>query len=398
MSCSAGPSLTRSRPVPDGVGDSLAEHADGIARAWAAALVRARPLERIGELPLDAIARDGADLCAAIARALQSDLALAELAAGRDADSGGASQPVALAALAGAGGPAELAADVEALRGVIWELLEPALTSAPGRTLAEAADRLAGACSAVLSAALAQWEPSRPRASSASPGAQAAPLVGSPADEQRGAGAAVIVDESPPRRDPARGGPVDPWPPRGAPASASRRGVAGRADSDSGQIVIRAANADGEGAAAWIRVLAGQLERHVDDGVPFGLLLAELLEPADPGRADAVSPAVERVLDSGGRARTARADAVVLRRERRGRGWLLVRGLDRAEVEDLARQLAQAAQGIRAPDGSPVVLAVGSASCPQDGSDAAGLAAHADVGLHAARAALRRRRAVGEPV
>jgi predicted signal transduction protein with EAL and GGDEF domain len=39
--------------------------------------------------------------------------------------------------------------------------------------------------------------------------------------------------------------------------------------------------------------------------------------------------------------------------------------------------------------GAPLELAVGSAVCPDDGREAPALAAHADVGLYAARSAAR---------
>ena len=374
---------SRTRPVIAPGLDSLVEHADQIARGWAAALVRSRPLERIGEVALDALGRRGPALCAAILQAVQSDEALAELAHESDAPVG------ALATLTGARDAAEATADFELLRGVLWERLEVALAGAPGRTLADAGDRLAAGCAAALRAGLARSERGATSAASFPPAAAFTermpgaagveqPLAGSPPSGASDAGRpAVIVDEAGPapaapraeRRDGPRLTPAEP---------------------EGEEIVVRAAEA-GEGPAAWIGVIGGQLERHLRDGMPFSVLLAELVIPAERERAPAPAAAVERALTSEIRTEATGAGAPVVTSERPGRWWILLPGVDRHRAERVAERLANAVRAIPGADGSATALAVGSASCPHDGSDAAALAAHADVGLYAARSVLRRR-------
>jgi hypothetical protein len=360
--------LSRTRPVVDPRIDSLIERADEIAQAWAAALVRARPLERIGELPLDALGRDGPALCAAILRAIQSDDALAH--------------GVAPAVLTGARDAAETAADIEILRGVLWERLEVALAGAPDRTLADTGDRLAAASAGALRAGLARGEGGAGAASSffpAAAGEERAPGSPSPHVEAASAGGpAVIVDEA---------GQAEPAP----RAVADRRRVTPTEPAGE-EIVVRAAQ-PGEGPAAWIRAIGGQLERHLGDGLPFSVLLAELVSPADRERLAGLAALVEPVLASEIRAGATGVGAPLVTSERPGRWWIVLPGADRHRAERVAERVAGAVSATPAADGSPMVLAVGSASCPHDGADAAALAAHADVGLYAARSLLRRRAA-----
>jgi len=365
---------TRSRPVVDAAIGSLAEDAAAIARSWAAALVRSRPPQQIGQVPLDAIARAGPELCAAILRALESDAALDDLAR-----VGGP----ALVAATAAESPGQTAADVETLRGAIWERLEPALAPAPTRVLADAADRLAAVCAAVLYAALS---PASGVSADSSPAPTASPL----AAESASPGAAVIVDEA---------GPVAPSarPSRRAGDTAAAEGTAAPAEPDGAEIFVHAAQS-GEGPAAWVRLLGGQLDRHTSDGLPFSILLAELVQPTVPGLIAAAAPGVEAVLSRELAADIGTAPRRgVVSRQRPGRWWLLVPGVDHPDAERLAARLSDAAGAMRTPDGERVVLAVGSASCPSDGTTAAALAAFADVGLYAARALLRRRRDSGQP-
>jgi GGDEF domain-containing protein len=75
---------------------------------------------------------------------------------------------------------------------------------------------------------------------------------------------------------------------------------------------------------------------------------------------------------------------------------MLVPDTDRAGALRLAERLEESAGTLRTSRGSRVAVAVGAASCPQDGRVAAALAAHADVGVYAARQA-RRAPGAGEP-
>lgn len=90
---------------------------------------------------------------------------------------------------------------------------------------------------------------------------------------------------------------------------------------------------------------------------------------------------LERVLASELR----EAGGGTLTRERPGRYWLLVPRADRIGAHALASRLEHAVFAALAPRGATVVVASGTAVCPEDGRQASALAAHADVGLYAAR-------------
>jgi GGDEF domain-containing protein len=160
------------------------------------------------------------------------------------------------------------------------------------------------------------------------------------------------------------------------------------APSESPQIEIRDVR-DERGPAAWIGSIGRRLERHEQDGSPFAVLLVELvdierLRHAEPvGDVSRLTSKVEEAL-----ARELRpADS--LTRESPGRYWLLAPQTDRTGASMLAERLARAVMSSVSHRGTPLEVAVGIALCPDDGRQASALAAHADVGLYAARAAGR---------
>jgi GGDEF domain-containing protein len=119
------------------------------------------------------------------------------------------------------------------------------------------------------------------------------------------------------------------------------------------------------------------------------VLLVELVDierlrrAEPPGEVSRLMSQVEDAL-----ARTLRpADS--LTRESPGRYWLLAPQTGEAAARMLAEQLTRAARSSASHRGAPLEVAVGIAVCPQDGRQASELAAHADVGLYAARAAGR---------
>jgi GGDEF domain-containing protein len=166
------------------------------------------------------------------------------------------------------------------------------------------------------------------------------------------------------------------------------------------QIEIRDERA-GEGPAAWIGSIGQQLQRFALDGLPFAVLLVELTEMERVRReqgaaaADRLALSAEELLsgelrEPAQRAEPgARAEPALLTRERPGRYWLLAPGADRTGAKLLAERMARALGALGVAGGRPVAVAIGTASCPQDGTEAAALAAHADVGLYAARSAVR---------
>jgi len=154
------------------------------------------------------------------------------------------------------------------------------------------------------------------------------------------------------------------------------------------QIEIRDVRGE-EGPAAWIGSIGRRLERHEQDGSPFAVLLVELIdierlrhaEPAE--ELSRLTSLIEEAL-----ARELRpADS--LTRERPGRSWLLAPQTDGPGAQMLVERIARAVRSAVSHRGTPLEAAVGVAVCPEDGRRASELAAHADVGLYAARAAGR---------
>jgi hypothetical protein len=149
----------RPRPVTEAPVDALLARADDLARRWVVALILARPLQRISELPLEDLAHEAPVLCAQAIRALASDTEL-ERMAGTDTEDGRDDSPSArrLGALAGARDAGSAVAAVEALRGVLWEslLAEPSWPSIDrsARLVADLADRLAYVCATALAATI----------------------------------------------------------------------------------------------------------------------------------------------------------------------------------------------------------------------------------------------------
>ena len=73
--------------------------------------------------------------------------------------------------------------------------------------------------------------------------------------------------------------------------------------------------------------------------------------------------------------------------ESRGRWWITAPRIDAREAHLLAARIGASLRAAAGECGVQPDVAIGVATCPQDGRDAATLAAHADVGLYAARAA-----------
>jgi GGDEF domain-containing protein len=144
-----------------------------------------------------------------------------------------------------------------------------------------------------------------------------------------------------------------------------------------------------EGPAAWIDSIGRRLERYEQDRAPFAVLLVELvdlerLRHAEP--AEELSRLMSLLEDA--LARELRpADS--LTRERPGRYWLLAPQTDGPSAQVLIERIARAVRSSASHRGAPLEVAVGVAVCPEDGRRASELAAHADVGLYAARAAGR---------
>jgi hypothetical protein len=357
--------------VADLPGEALLARGPELARRWAIALIAARPLAEVGEMSLQALARDAPSLCAHMIRAVQSDGELDRLL-GRGAETGrDTSAPVRrLAAIAGAHGPAAVVDAVEALRGVLWEALceqlGPPVTDRPSaRVLPDTCDRLAHVCAAALAVAIdamsvaatsleqADAAPDAPRQPSRAFAASFGPV---------GAGAgAVIVDEL----------------------------TSEAAQPSPAAIEIRDQRRE-EGPAAWIRSIGAQLERFERDEQPFAVLLVELAE-IERLRREALPEELSQLAEQVEQALTATLGELSgsLTRERPGRCWVLAPRTDTAGTALLVHHITRAVAAGASYRAQPVAVAVGTAVCPRDGREASALAAHADVGLYAAHAALR---------
>jgi GGDEF domain-containing protein len=405
--------------------DVLLARAEELARCWAIALMRVRPLQELGELPLEELAREAPALCAQMLRAVQSDVELERLT-GRGAPSGREQSAAArrLAAISGAHDPVAMVDALETLRGVLWQALIDQLSEPSARQVGDIADRLACVCAAVLTSAL---ESAQAPAPTRRDDAQDALGVSAPATRELAhvpAGDAVIVDERarepaassarecPPASDELSSAFDEPVPaPRAShagerplswdesppiPPRARRVGALSWDEPSPGfsavpqdEIEIRDER-DEEGPAAWIRSIGSQLERSARDTLPFAVLLVELVEierlrrRESPEELMRLAGQMERVL-----AAELGASSGSLTRERPGRCWLLAPGTDRAGAERLAEGLVRAVASGASYRGEPLAVAIGTAVCPEDGRETAALAAHADVGLYAARSAAR---------
>ncbi len=390
--------------------------AEEMAKEWAIALIAARPLQDIAEIPLAGLAQEAPALMAQAIRAVGSDRELDRLLA--RTPSSGRDQPGAahaLAAMSGAAGAPALVRAVERLRSVLWQALVVDLHSQrPGgaemQQVSDLSERLSCICARMLAVAL-EDEPALP------PGALSTEIPGS----SRGAQAsrdevirvgAMLVDE---RVDAAPASPSeaerpaswDDSPPR-APQPRSERArvwqAPAGAHSGSDEIAIHDARGE-EGPAAWIGLIGRQLQLSREDGRPFAVLLVEpreleMLGSGEPraellSLSDELEDALAVAFGSAppGEPAARSLGRGSLTRERPGRYWLLAPETDRSGASAVAERLARAVASVVERRGQPLEVLVGTAVCPEDGGTAAALAAHADVSLYAARSAARSARA-----
>jgi len=246
------------------------------------------------------------------------------------------------------------------LSDVLWETLHEELSGTPqAERTRDLAQRLADVCTTI--ALLATPASSTTPTSSATPaaavaGAESSPLE--PPEPNRDAGIEVR-DVRP---------PTPPTP---------RKTLAGQPLAEDEEQIV----------APWIGSIARRLERHREDRLPFAVLLVEIV---DFDRLAHAEPEAEltRLIDHVERAIGAELrPADLLTRETVGRYWLITPETDRLGARNLAERLAGTVRLSARHRGVPLELAIGIAVCPEDGRDASALAAHADVGVYAARAA-----------
>jgi hypothetical protein len=306
----------------------------------------------------------------------------------------------------------------EALRGVMWEALLEELRAPSARLVADLSDRLAHVCATLLAAAITEIAVGGPVTSAgprerepedsvrvvSEPDTAPAPLT-TPVARQEG----VLIDEREEAPATPRGGDSrQPLPPS---AQRPRRRPfpweSSRAASEA-SIAIRDERGE-EGPAAWIRSIGRQLERFAQDGRPFAVLLVDLgdLERSTSagltGGPSTATSLVERLLSqqlhryAGTSEEDRGGPAGSLTCERPGRYWLLVADTDAIVAGRLAKSLVGAIRPLTASRWPWLEVMVGTAVCPDDGRDAAALAACADMGIYAARTAARSTPSVDEP-
>jgi GGDEF domain-containing protein len=261
---------------------------------------------------------------------------------------------------------ARAARAAQALSETLWEALHEELTAPAEQRVAALSERLVDVSATVALLARVDSGVCSPGESSVAP---------MPSVEPESSAARVIHEqapapwrESPMAQESSMAVIIDELAPRQAP-----------------EIEIRDERA--EAATEWIASIARLLERYARDRAPFAVLLVELadverLRHAElPGEVSRLTGLVEAALERELRP----ADS--LTRESPGRYWLLAPETDSNGATVLAERMASAVRGAASHRGASLEIAVGVAICPRDGSQAAALAAQAEIALYAARAA-----------
>jgi GGDEF domain-containing protein len=317
----------RPRPVADPVVDAVAARPDEVARRWLVALLEATPLASAPDVPVDALAKDGPALCAAVLRAVSSDEGLEALMASA------ASPGSDLMRLTGVSdGPGAVAA-AETLRRAVLGAASAELPHSEAAVLADLGDRLAHVCSHLAAAALS-----------------------APVSERRAAAPARQAAAAPDEEEEAEVPPPRPLRPEAPEPGA---------------------------APLWLAAL----ERHVADGGRFGLLLVEL----DGAERLRLAEGPDAASDLFARAARAVRNCVrrsdVLAHEEDGRIWVIAPDAVRSGAGSLAARVADAVEQAASSRGVPLTASIGLALYPDDGRSGEDLTAQAEEGAYAARAA-----------
>jgi GGDEF domain-containing protein len=306
----------------------------------------------------------------------------------------------------------------QTLSETLWEALHEELTDPVQRRVAELSERLVDVSATV--ALLARVNPGesvqdeRPAAPARGEGESRVPRAihderptpsepRAPLESSSPAERAIHDEPPPPRASSAARAPTSPVvlvdelaPPAPAPEAPSETPQPGAQAvreieiRDERHEVTRSERVhDASEPDAWVGAIGRRLERYERDRAPFAVLVVELadverLRHAElPGEVSRLTGLVEAALT--GELRPADS----LTRESPGRYWLLAPETDSAVARALVERLASAVRSAASHRGAPLEVAVGIAVCPLDGSQAAALAAHAEIALYAARASGR---------
>ncbi|HEY5143040.1 MAG TPA: diguanylate cyclase [Solirubrobacteraceae bacterium] len=357
------------RPVADAPLAALAD-GEGLAKGWLLTLIADAPLAVAAALPTGALATEGPALCSAVVAALASEVELDRLRPGGDR----AALAAAAGELAGAGDPAAALQAVGALRAALWGAVIDGLTRPEPELVAALAARLGLVCDVVAAAALGR--PGRPAADVA--GAEPAPP---PPVRPVPPTAPAPVEDPGLRLAPEPGSPIEPAVPVRPPALTPRVPVV------PADVFPSATAAPEDRSEPWATAVIRRLGRLVADGGPCAVLVVDVDEAgrllAGDVRGDAAA-ALERA-ERALRDELRPGDAAV--REHDGRVWIIAANTGLEGARALGRRLAAAVGGAATLQGAPLAASIGIGVCPDDGTDPAGLVAHADEGVFAARAA-----------
>lgn len=282
------------------------------------------------------------------------------------------------------------------LSDVLWEALHEELLAPDSRRLADLSERLVEVASTVVMLAPspgdAPVQPPTPKAPEPGP----EPPVGRPAEERRTQPARtqpIRSEPAPSASDPAAMFPsvaspvAEPTPTKLIDEQAP--GVAEEPMATvqplQPEIEIRDVRRE-EGPSAWVSSVGRLLARHAEDGLPFAVLLVEIVDVAQLERSETphdlhgLVAKVEAALGEGMRA------SDHLSRETLGRYWLVAPETNGTGARMLAERLARLVRTSASHRGVPMEVAIGIAVCPDDGTEAPALAARADLGVYSARA------------
>lgn len=141
-----------------------------------------------------------------------------------------------------------------------------------------------------------------------------------------------------------------------------------------------------EGPSAWVSSVGALLARHAQDGLPFAVLLVEIVDVARLERSETPHDLHSLVAQVEGAVGRAMRAGDHLSRETLGRYWLVAPETNGTGARMLAERLARLVRGSASHRGVPMEVAIGIAVCPDDGTEAPALAARADLGVYSARA------------
>jgi diguanylate cyclase (GGDEF)-like protein len=369
-----------SRRPPRPVAGAPAADARDMAKAWLLGLLADAPLEAAGAVPAADLAREAPALCAAVLRALASDAELARLRPGGEL----AELAARAGALGGAADPVSTVRAVEALRRAAWDTLAAGLGPAEPALVADLAQRLAHVCSLVAEASLAPA--ARAPTSEPAPSGRIEASEPESADRTGSRGPAPASGAMSEPRTPDRGPLSEPALDGAVSAHDARAGDAPARDVEPMTPWTEPPARTSE-PPSWRAALSRRLERQASDGRPFAVLLVEvddldrLVDAASGRELTFALERVERAVSEELR------PADMLEREQPGRYWLTMPDTGPAGARELGERVAVAAAAAAEHRGVPLTVSIGVAVCPEDGEDADALAAHADEGVWAARAA-----------